>query len=105
MTLISGAESRWTGSAGRRLAAAAALVLSLAGCDRFGEALTAHTNVVAQAAGRELRVEQAAEMLAANPQIPPDPQVVRALAELWIDYVLLGQAVLDDSTLAVINMD
>src|SRR5690606_27717529 len=105
MTLISGAVSRRTGLTGRPLVAAAALVVTLAGCDGFGEAITAHTDVVAQAEGRELRVEQAAEMLAANPQLPPDPQVVRALAELWVDYTLLAQAVLDDSTLAAVDMN
>ena len=65
-----------------------------------GEAMTAHTDVVARAAGKELRVEEAPQMLAANPQVPADPQVVRALADLWVDYTLLATAVAEDTSLA-----
>lgn len=90
--------SRWL-----LLSAAAPLVL--AGCDGFGRAMTAHTDVVARAAGQELRVEEAAELLSANPQIPAEPQVVQALADIWVDYTLLATAAEEDSTLAVIDMD
>ena len=48
--------------------------LLLAGCGGLGEAMTAHTDVVARAAGKELKVEEAAELLATNPQIPADPR-------------------------------
>jgi hypothetical protein len=67
--------------------------------------MTAHTDVVARAAGSELKVEEAAQMLAANPQLPPDPQVVRALADAWVDYMLLATTVAEDSTLADLNLD
>ncbi|HEX6038501.1 peptidylprolyl isomerase [Longimicrobium sp.] len=79
--------------------------LALAACDGFGSAMTSHTDVVAKAAGKELSVEDAAQILANNPQIPEDPQVVRALAELWVDYTLLATAVAEDSTLAVLDLD
>src|SRR5690606_4073711 len=74
----------------RRLMLPVAALALLAGCDGFGQAMSAHTDVVARAEGMELRVEEAAQMLAGNPQLPPDPQVVRALSDLWVDYALLG---------------
>lgn len=80
--------------------------LALAACDGgFGSAMTSHTDVVAKAAGKELKVEDAAQLLAANPQIPEDKQVVGALAELWVDYTLLATAAAEDSTLAVLDLD
>lgn len=79
--------------------------LFLGACGGFGSAMTAHTDVVAKAAGKELRVEDAAQLLASNPQIPADPQVVRALAELWVDYTLLATAAAEDSTLSVVDLE
>lgn len=82
----------------------AAAPLALAACG-FGSAMTSHKDVVAKAAGKELRVEDAAQLLASNPQIPEDPQVVRALADLWVDYTLLATAAAEDSSLSVLNID
>jgi peptidyl-prolyl cis-trans isomerase C len=90
--------SRW-------LLVAAAAPLVLAGCNRFGEAMTAHTDVVARAAGHELKVDEAARLLASNPEIPADPQVVRALADIWVDYTLLATAAAEDTTLAAVDME
>lgn len=90
--------SRW-------LLPAVAAPLILSGCGGFGEAMTAHTDVVARAAGKELRVEEAAQLLASNPQIPADPQVARALADVWVDYTLLATAVAEDSALGAIDLD
>jgi hypothetical protein len=87
----------------RRLLPVAALLV-LAACNGLGEAMTAHQNVVARAAGKELRVDEAARILAANPEIPPDPEVVRALADLWVDYALLASAVAEDTTLAALDL-
>lgn len=88
----------------RRQTLFAVTPLILASCTGMGEAMSAHTDVVARAEGKELRVEEAAEMLAANPQVPADPQVVRALTDLWVDYALLATAVAEDSTLAALDM-
>jgi len=103
MTSFSCALVRRAGLLKRRVPAAAAILL-LTACTGMGEAMTAHTNVVARAAGKELRVDEAAQILAANPQIPPDPQVVRAVADLWVEYALLANAVAEDSTLAALDM-
>jgi hypothetical protein len=46
---------------------------------------------VAQAGALRLSIEDAAQMLAAVDQLPNDPEVVRALADFWIDYALLAQ--------------
>lgn len=78
--------------------------LALAACG-MGGAMTSHTDVVAKAAGKELRVEDAAQLLASNPQIPADPEVVRALAGLWVDYTLLATAAAEDTSLSVLDLD
>lgn len=76
-----------------------------AGCSRFQQAMTGHTDVLARAAGHELRVDEAARLLSGNPQIPAEPQVVQALANLWVDYTLFATAAAEDSTLGMINLD
>lgn len=79
--------------------------LVLGGCNRFGQAMTAHTDVLARAAGHELRIDEAARILASNPQVPAEPQVVQALADLWVDYTLLATAAAEDTTLGMVNLD
>jgi hypothetical protein len=90
-------------SRGIVLGAAASLLLSA--CGGLSEAMTAHTDVVARAAGKELKVEEAAQMLSANPQIPGEAQVVQELADIWVDYMLLATAVAEDSSLSELNLD
>lgn len=104
MTCFSCALPRRISSLAWRVVPAAAVLFGTA-CSGMNDALTSHTGVVASAAGKELRVEEAAEMLATNPQVPADPQVVRALADLWVDYALLSMAVAEDSTLAALDME
>ncbi|HYH83059.1 MAG TPA: peptidylprolyl isomerase [Longimicrobium sp.] len=89
--------SRWA-----VLLAAAPLVT---GCNSFGKAINAHKDEVARAAGKELKVDETATLIAANPQIQPDSSVVRQLAERWIDYALLATAYAEDTTLAVLDLD
>ena len=83
----------------------ASFPLALGGCESFGKAVTAHTDVVARAAGEELEVDEAARLLATNPQLPADPQVVAALADLWTDYTLLAAAASEDTALAVLDLE
>jgi PPIC-type PPIASE domain len=91
----------------KKTVAALALLAGLAttACDSIGQAMTAHTDVLARAAGHELKVDKTASMIAANPQIPAQPDVVVAVASLWIDYMLLATAASRDSTLHNINLD
>jgi len=82
----------------------AALPLA-AGCDSLKRAVNAHGDQVATAAGKELKVEDAATLIAANPQVPPTPEIVRELTERWVDYTLLATALAEDTTLAVLDLD
>jgi peptidyl-prolyl cis-trans isomerase D len=75
-----------------------------AGCG-LGNALDSHKDRVASAAGKELKVDEAATLIAANPQVPADSGIVRELAERWIDYSLLATALSEDTTLAVLDLE
>ena len=86
------------------VALAATLVTSTA-CDSFGQAMTSHQDVLARAAGHELSVDKAAGLFALNTRIPAQPDVVNAIANLWIDYTLLATAVSKDSTLKSVDLD
>lgn len=83
--------------------AAAATVLTA--CDGFGQAVRSHTDVVARAAGHELTVDQAAALIAPYDQVPAQREVVDALANLWVDYVLLATAASRDSMLTAVDME
>jgi parvulin-like peptidyl-prolyl isomerase len=91
----------------RRFVAFAALAgtLILGGCDGMARAMTSHTDVLARAAGHEFSVEQATGLLAPATRIPAQADVVDAVANLWIDYVLLATAAQQDSTLRNVNLD
>ena len=60
--------------------------------------------VVARAAGYELSVDQTADLLARQTQLPDQADVVEAIAGLWIDYTLFAVAVLEDSTFQHIDL-
>lgn len=90
----------------RRLAILSATAVSLAGCSNFRDAFTAHADVVARAAGQELTVARLSELLAPQKQVPLRRDVVDRVADLWVDYQLLAQAIaagdsLTDSTTAL----
>jgi PPIC-type PPIASE domain len=75
----------------RSVFAVLAAGLTLAACEGFKEALTAHVDVVARAEDQELSVERLAELIG-NTDIPVSPQFARTLSGLWVDYQLLGHA-------------
>ena len=91
----------------RRLAVMS--LVALAGCSSLRDALSAHQDVVARAAGRELTVTQLAGLVAPVKQIPLRREVLQRLAEDWVDYQLLAQAVgggdslLDSATVIAAN--
>jgi hypothetical protein len=76
------------------------LLLATAGCD----AMSAHTDVVARAGQHELTVDGLVEMLAGNPQIPPQTEVVASVADLWVDYTILAELAAEDTTLADLDL-
>lgn len=52
-----------------------------------------------------LSVDDAVTLLDAQPQLPANRGVVRALADLWLDYTLLARAAREDSTLAQLDVE
>ncbi len=54
--------------------------------------------LVARAGDYEFTVADAVELLGPQSELPNQPQVVASLAELWIEYTLLADATLRDST-------
>lgn len=85
--------------------AAIASALTLTACDSFGQAMTSHTDVLARAAGHELSVEQVTNLLVPATRLPIQPEVVDAVANLWVDYTLLARAAADDSTFQQLDLD
>ncbi len=88
-----------------RTALLGAVAFATPACDNFAQAVTSHTDVLARAAGHELTVDQAASLVAPHERIPAQPQVVDAVANLWVDYTLLATAVSRDSTLRNVSVD
>ncbi|MGZ8378560.1 MAG: peptidylprolyl isomerase [Gemmatirosa sp.] len=73
---------------------------SLAACDGFKEAMTAHVDTVAKAGSQELSVERLGQLIGRSPQIPLQRDVAKNLASLWVDYQLLGAAAAAGDSLA-----
>jgi hypothetical protein len=83
--------------------------VALAGCSGLKDAVTAHQDIVARAGGQQLTVNQLAQLIAPVKQIPLSRDVVDRIADVWVDYQLLGQAagagdsLLDSATVAEAN--
>jgi hypothetical protein len=75
----------------RSLIAVATLVASLAACEGFKEAMTAHVEVAASAGPQQLSVERLGQLLS-HSKVPVTGEIARSIASLWVDYQLLGQA-------------
>jgi hypothetical protein len=73
------------------LIAAAGIALSVSACDGLREAFTAHVDVVARVGSQELSTERLGAMIG-NSQIPMQPEVVKAVADLWVNYQLVALA-------------
>ena len=73
--------------------AAASLValLGITACEGFKEAMTAHVDTVARAGSQELTVTRLAELLGPT-DVPLQADAVRTVAQLWVNYQLLGFA-------------
>jgi hypothetical protein len=61
--------------------------------------------LVALAAGHNLTVAAVTTLLAPETMLPDQPEVVMALADLWIDYTLLAEAAREDSTMSDLDLD
>lgn len=75
----------------RRLTAVTAfmLVVAVAGCKG---AFSGHQDIVATAAGQELTVERVASMIAPAKSVPLRREIIDRIADMWVDYQLLAQA-------------
>ncbi|MCY4399956.1 MAG: peptidylprolyl isomerase [Gemmatimonadetes bacterium] len=60
---------------------------------------------LAEAGGNRFTVEHAARLIADNSTVPGDTQVVRAVAELWVDYTLLSGLLHTDTTLESLDVE
>ena len=73
--------------------ATASLVSVLSACDGLKEALTAHVDVAAKASNQELSVTRLAELLGnAKVPVPITKENAGIVADLWVNYQLLGHA-------------
>jgi len=61
------------------------------------------TGLVARVGDYELTVDDAVSLLVDEENLPSQASVVRSLAELWADYILLAEAAADDSTFATVE--
>jgi hypothetical protein len=75
----------------RSLIAVVAAGFTLAACEGFKEALTAHVDVAARAESQELSVERLGEMIGKT-DFPVSTEFARTVSGLWVDYQLLGHA-------------
>jgi peptidyl-prolyl cis-trans isomerase D len=65
--------------------------IALVACSGFREAMTAHVDVVARAGSQELSVDRLASLLA-HSKAPLQKEVAHQVADVWVDYQLLGRA-------------
>ncbi|MBP7551575.1 MAG: peptidylprolyl isomerase [Gemmatimonadaceae bacterium] len=75
----------------RLLTASLAAVLGLTACEGLKEAMTAHVDTVARAGSQELTVTRLAELVGPT-DVPLQADAIRTIAQLWVNYQLLGHA-------------
>jgi parvulin-like peptidyl-prolyl isomerase len=78
-----------------------AFAATLPGCDSTGGS---SGDRLAVAGDHALTIETAAELIAQQAQLPNQPEVIEAVAELWLDYALLAQAAFQDPTLQNVDV-
>ncbi len=83
----------------RNLALAAVAALSISACSGLRDALSAHTDWVARAGDTELSVTELANMLGKS-RAPVRKDIAKSIANVWVDYQLLGAAAAHNDSLA-----
>jgi len=78
--------------------AAAALTVAFTACDSLKDAMSAHTDVAAKAAGQELTITQLSGLIG-NSQAPMNKDVINAVVDAWVDYHLAAQAAVKNDSL------
>jgi hypothetical protein len=79
-------------------AGAAAVAIALSACDGLKEAMTAHVDTVARAGSQELSVDRLVALLN-EAKVPPRKDVAQAIANVWLDYEVLGEAAAKGDTI------
>ncbi len=75
----------------RLLTASLVALVGLSACEGLKEAMTAHVDVVARAGSQELTVTRLAELVGPT-DVPLQADAIRTIAQLWVNYQLLGHA-------------
>ncbi len=83
----------------RTFAIAAAAALTLSACSSLKDALNAHTSWVARAGSAELTVTRLATLLGKS-RAPIRKDIAKSIANVWVDYQLLGVAAAHNDSLA-----
>jgi PPIC-type PPIASE domain len=79
------------------LAPSLLILLGSAGCSNFRDLFTAHADVAAEAGGQELPAKRLAQIMSsAGKGVQINGDAGRLVANVWVDYTLLGQAVAHD---------
>jgi hypothetical protein len=78
--------------------AALAMAIAFTGCGSLRDALSAHSNVAAKAAGQELTTTQLATLIGAS-QAPIRKDIVTAIVDAWVDYHLAAKAAAENDSL------
>jgi hypothetical protein len=82
----------------RLVIAAFTAVLVFTGCDSLKDAMSAHGNTVAKAAGRELTITELANLMGSS-KAPLRKDIANAIVDAWVDYHLVGQAAANGDSL------
>ena len=105
ISMFHGQHRQGKGRAGRASAlrragraTALGLVTILMACDAGSD------EIVATAGGHVLSLDQMVELVARQNTVPNEPEVVEALANFWVDYVLLALAAQEDSLLGDLDL-
>jgi parvulin-like peptidyl-prolyl isomerase len=83
----------------RTFALAAAAVLTISACSGLKDALNAHTDWVARAGGGDLSVTRLATLLGKS-RAPIRKDIAKSIANVWVDYQLLGTAAAHNDSLS-----
>ena len=79
----------------------AGLIVTFGACGQPGD----ETDLVARVGDYELTVDEIVDLLVDEEGLAADAGVVRVLADYWIDYTLLAEAVDDDSTFSRLDLE
>jgi parvulin-like peptidyl-prolyl isomerase len=82
----------------RNITLAAAAAFTLSACSGLKDALNAHTDWVARAGSAELQVAKLASLLGKS-RAPIRKDIAKSIANVWVDYQLLGVAAAHNDSL------